>query len=44
MQSGPRNGLMVWIRDRWLPILVLLVLVVGIVAALLLSGGSGTGY
>jgi hypothetical protein len=44
MRSGPRLGFMVWIRERWLVILVLLILVVGIVAALLLSGGSGTGY
>jgi preprotein translocase subunit SecG len=35
---------MSWIRDRWLVILVLLILVAGIVAALLLSRGSGTGY
>jgi preprotein translocase subunit SecG len=35
---------MSWIRDRWLVILVLLILVAGIVSALLLSQGSGTGY
>jgi preprotein translocase subunit SecG len=35
---------MSWIRERWLVILVLLILVAGIVAALLLSPGSGTGY
>ena len=42
--TGPRLGRMSWIRDRWTVILVLLMLVAGIVAALLLSKGSGTGY
>jgi hypothetical protein len=41
---APRPGRMSWIRERWLLILVLLILAAGIVAALLLSPGSGTGY
>ena len=42
--TGPGLGSMSWIRERWPVILVLLVLVAGIIAALLLSQGSGTGY
>jgi hypothetical protein len=44
MQYGPRHKTVEWIRDRWLLILVVLVLVAGIVSALLLSQGPGTGY
>jgi hypothetical protein len=44
MRYDPKHERLAWIRDRWLLILVVLVLVAGIVAALLLSQGSGTGY
>lgn len=44
MRNDPKHETLAWIRDRWLLILVALVLVAGIVAALLLSQGSGTGY
>jgi hypothetical protein len=44
MRYGPKHERVAWIRDRWLLILVALVLVAGVVAALLLSQGSGTGY
>jgi hypothetical protein len=44
MRYGPKHEKLEWIRDRWLVILVVLVLVAGIVSALLLTQGSGTGY
>ena len=44
MGYDPKHEKVTWIRDRWLLILVVLLLVAGIVAALLLSQGSGTGY
>ena len=44
MRHDPKHERLAWIRDRWVLILVALVLVAGIVAALLLSQGPGTGY
>jgi integral membrane sensor domain MASE1 len=44
MRYSPKHEKVSWIRDRWHLILVVLVLVAGIVAALLLTQGSGTGY
>jgi hypothetical protein len=44
MRYDPKHQRLAWIRDRWHLILVALVLAAGIVAALLLSRGSGTGY
>ena len=44
MPYDPKHERLAWIRDRWLLILVALGVVAGIIAALLLSQGSGTGY
>ena len=44
MRYDPKHERLAWIREGWLLILVALVVVAGIVAALLLSQGSGTGY
>jgi hypothetical protein len=44
MRHDPKHVRLAWIREGWVLILVALVVVAGIVAALLLSQGSGTGY